>query len=184
MPPMPNLLSEQALQERLSRIRWLFLDVDGVLTDGHLVYSGGGEATKTFHVLDGHGITVLRRAGVGIGLLSGREHSATRRRAQDLRLDPVFLGVSDKLGCLKAWATSQGLELDEIAHMGDDMPDLPVLEAVGLAATVSTAVDEILAVSHWVARRPAGAGAVRDLCDLIFRALPEAQKGLGTAHLA
>ena len=184
MTATPSRLNDSDVHSRLASIRWLFLDVDGVLTDGRLVYSGGGEATKTFHVLDGHGMTVLRRAGVGIGLLSGREHLATRRRAQDLHLDPVFLGVSDKLSCLTDWAKAQGLGLHEIAHMGDDIPDLPVLRAVGFAATVPTAVDEVLAASHWVSRRPAGAGAVRDLCDLIYQSLPQDRRAAASAHLA
>lgn len=163
-------MADSTFAKRASAIRWVFFDVDGVLTDGSLFYGPDGEVFKRFHVLDGHGLVMLREAGLGVGLCSGRDHAATRQRAAELGLSPVFMGVKDKLATLQAWASSEGLPLSALAHMGDDLPDLPVLQAVGLGATVPGGVPAVKGAAHFCASLPAGQGAVREFCDALLKA--------------
>ncbi len=164
MPTSPEF------QRRAQQVRWVFFDVDGILTDGALYYGPEGEALKRFHVLDGHGLVMLREAGLGVGLCSGRDHPGTRRRAAELGLDPVFMGVKDKLATLTTWAEQQGLPLSALAHMGDDLPDLPVIQSVGLGATVASGVPAVRAAALYCAELPAGNGAVRQFCDDLLQA--------------
>ena len=152
--------------ERLQAIKALFLDVDGVMTDGGLFYGEQGESLKRFHVQDGQGIQLMRSQGLVVGIISGRSHPAVNRRAQELGIHPVFQGISDKLQCLKDWAQEAQLNLSEIAFMGDDLADLPVLKAVGFAVGVPNAIAEVQLASHWIADKPGGQGAVRCLADL------------------
>ena len=152
--------------ERLQAIKAVFLDVDGVMTDGGLFYGEQGESLKRFHVQDGQGIQLMRSQGLVVGIISGRSHPAVNRRAQELGIHPVFQGISDKLQCLKDWAQEAQLKLSEIAFMGDDLADLPVLKAVGFAAGVPNAIAEVQQASHWIADKPGGQGAVRCLADL------------------
>lgn len=152
--------------ERLQAIKAVFLDVDGVMTDGGLFYGEQGESLKRFHVQDGQGIQLMRSQGLAVGIISGRSHPAVNRRAQELGIHPVFQGISDKLQCLKDWAQEAQLKLSEIAFMGDDLADLPVLKAVGFAVGVPNAIAEVQLASHWIADKPGGQGAVRCLADL------------------
>ena len=152
--------------ERLQAIKGLFLDVDGVMTDGGHFYGEQGESLKRFHVQDGQGIQLMRSQGLVVGIISGRSHPAVNRRAQELGIHPVFQGISDKLQCLKDWAQEAQLKLSEIAFMGDDLADLPVLKAVGFPAGVPNVMAEVQLASHWIADKPGGQGAVRCLADL------------------
>jgi 3-deoxy-D-manno-octulosonate 8-phosphate phosphatase (KDO 8-P phosphatase) len=159
--------------ERLDRARqllWMSFDVDGVLTDGSLFYGESGEVMKRFNALDGHGIKELQSRGVGIMLLSGRSHPSVSSRARELGIGEVFQGVGDKLATLSGWMEGKGLTMAQIGHMGDDLPDLPVLRAVGFAASVPNAHASVLECAHWVSRSKGGEGAVRELCDLVIGA--------------
>ena len=152
--------------ERLQAIKAVVLEVDGGMTDGGLFYGEQGESLKRFHVQDGQGIQLMRSQGLVVGIISGRSHPAVNRRAQELGIHPVFQGISDKLQCLKDWAQEAQLNLSEIAFMGDDLADLPVLKAVGFAVGVPNAIAEVQLASHWIADKPGGQGAVRCLADL------------------
>jgi 3-deoxy-D-manno-octulosonate 8-phosphate phosphatase (KDO 8-P phosphatase) len=155
----------------------MFFDVDGVMTDGGLFYDGNGEALKRFHVLDGHGLKMLQEAGVLVGILSGRNHPAVTARAKELGLTEVHLGLQDKLSQLQDICQRRSLALQACGHMGDDLPDLPVMRAVGFSASVSTAVTEVRQQAMWTAQWPAGAGAVREVCDFILKCKSHAQSG-------
>jgi 3-deoxy-D-manno-octulosonate 8-phosphate phosphatase (KDO 8-P phosphatase) len=160
------------LLARAARVRLVLLDVDGVLTDGRLYYGAEGELMKAFDVKDGHGI-VLLRDHVDFGVISGRPGKATQRRLEELRFKHVIFGQLDKLAGY-AQLGHLGLADDEVAYMGDDVNDLPLLARVGLSAAPADARPEVRAAVHFVAGGSGGRGAVRELCDLIAAA-----KGLG-----
>jgi 3-deoxy-D-manno-octulosonate 8-phosphate phosphatase (KDO 8-P phosphatase) len=170
-PPAPRSrarVSPQALVARAARIRLVLLDVDGVLTDGRLYYGPDGEALKAFDVKDGHGIVLLREQ-VDFGVISGRPGKASERRLQELRFKHLVFGERDKLAGYARLA-HLGLADDEVAYMGDDVNDVPLLRRVGLSACPADARPEVKEVVHFVARSPGGRGAVRELCDVILSA--------------
>lgn len=146
----------------------MFFDVDGVMTDGGLFYDQNGESLKRFHVLDGHGLKMLAEAGVLVGILSGRRHAAVHARAKELGITEVHLGLHDKLAQLNEICQRLSLDLQSCGHMGDDLPDLPVMQSVGFSASVTTAVPAVRQQAMWIAEWPAGAGAVREVCDFIL----------------
>lgn len=154
---------------RLKPIKLLLLDVDGVLTDGRIVFDNNGVETKAFDVKDGHGLKMVQRAGLKVGLLTGRTSEVTRIRAQELGIDLVIQGAKDKLAPYLEILKTEGLTDAEVAYVGDDVVDLPVLRRVGFAATVADAVDEVKPFVHYVASRPGGKGAVREICDRLLR---------------
>jgi 3-deoxy-D-manno-octulosonate 8-phosphate phosphatase (KDO 8-P phosphatase) len=158
----------RALLARAARIRLLLLDVDGVLTDGRIWYGPEGEALKAFDVQDGHGV-VLLRDHVQLGVISGRPGKASERRLQELRFQHLVFGQRDKLAGYATLAPL-GIPDAEVAYMGDDVNDLPLLRRVGLAAAPADARPEVLREVHFVARARGGRGAVRELCELILRA--------------
>jgi 3-deoxy-D-manno-octulosonate 8-phosphate phosphatase (KDO 8-P phosphatase) len=157
------------LLERGARIRLLLLDVDGVLTDGRLYYGPEGEALKTFDVRDGHGMVMLRDH-VELGILSGRPAGPTASRLQDLRVRHASFGNREKLPPYEELVARLGISDAEVAYMGDDVNDLPVIRRVGLSACPADACPEVLAEARFVASAPGGKGAVRELCELILRA--------------
>lgn len=158
------------MRERLRRIRLLLLDVDGVLTDGRIIYDAQGVETKAFDVKDGHGLKLLQRAGVQVGIITGRQSEVVNVRARELGIEIVCQGAKDKLAPFQAILHKLGLAEDEVAYMGDDLPDLPVLRRVGWAAAPIDAVAEIKPYVHYVTSRPGGRGAVREVCDLLLQA--------------
>jgi 3-deoxy-D-manno-octulosonate 8-phosphate phosphatase (KDO 8-P phosphatase) len=147
------------------------LDVDGVLTEGGLHYSDHGEQTKTFHTLDGHGLKLLQAHGINVAIISGRDNLALRKRLTDLGISHVFAGVHDKKVAAQELLASLGLQWSQVAAMGDDWPDLAMLMPAGLSAAPPGAHTEVLTRVDWVSSRAAGHGAVRDLCDLLLRAI-------------
>jgi 3-deoxy-D-manno-octulosonate 8-phosphate phosphatase (KDO 8-P phosphatase) len=159
-----------AVIERARKIRLLVLDVDGVLTDGRLFISPAGEEFKVFHVRDGSGLVAVQRAGVTVAIISGRDCEAVTRRAGELGIRHVRQGVADKAQELAALMRELGVSPAETACVGDDTPDLPMLEAAGLAVAVSDAHPALKPVAHWVTPSPGGRGAVRDVCDLLLTA--------------
>jgi 3-deoxy-D-manno-octulosonate 8-phosphate phosphatase (KDO 8-P phosphatase) len=155
---------------RAGRVRLLILDVDGVLTDGRLVYGPTGEEWKVFHVHDGHAIVVALTAGLAVSVVSGRSSPAVARRMADLGVTDVHQGVSDKLALLAALCERHGVDAGATAFMGDDLPDLPLLRAVGLALAPADAVPDVRRVAHWISRRGGGAGAVREAIEWLLGA--------------
>ena len=155
---------------RASRIRLLVLDVDGVLTDGGLLYSAAGEDTKRFHVHDGLALVAARTAGLQVAVLSSRASAAVTRRMTELGVSEVHQGVADKAGALDAIRARLGLKAAEVAVMGDDLPDLPAMARAGLALAPANAVAEVKRAAHWVARRRGGDGAVREAVEMLLKA--------------
>ncbi len=159
----------RGLLARAARVRLLLLDVDGVLTDGRLFYGPDGEALKVFDVRDGHGLVMLRDH-VDLGVLSGRPAGPTTSRLADLRFKHAVFARREKLPAYEELVGPLGLVDEEVAYMGDDVNDLPVLRRVGLSACPADACAEVLAEATFVAPSPGGHGAVRELCELILRA--------------
>jgi len=158
------------LLERARRIRLLVLDVDGVLTDGRIYMSANGEDLKVFHVRDGSGLVALQRAGVTVAIISGRDSAAVTRRAAELGIAHVHQGVGDKAAELSALMDRLGVSPAETACVGDDTPDLPMLENAGLAVAVADAHGALGPAVHWVTTASGGRGAVREVCDLLINA--------------
>jgi len=151
-------------------IRLLLLDVDGVLTDGRLYYSNNGEELKAFHIQDGLGIKLLQRQGIEVGIITGRTSALLARRAAELGIQRVIQGREDKSCALDELLANTPLTLEQIAFMGDDLPDLPVMARVGLALTVADCSSTVAERAHWQARRGGGRGAVREAAEFILRA--------------
>ena len=173
MPSPDHMTRQFDVQEairRAKKIEWMFFDVDGVMTDGGLLYDHSGETIKRFHVLDGHGLKALKQAGLRVGILSGREHAATLARGRELGLDIIIQGAQDKGRAIDAVLAEHGIPAERCGHMGDDIPDLAVFSRVGFAAAVPNAVDAVLRQAHWISTRQGGQGAVRDCCDFILEA--------------
>jgi len=159
-----------ALQRRLKKIRCLLLDVDGVLTDGKLHFTSDGEEFKTFDVQDGHGIAMAQRVGLTIGFISGRPSKATVQRAADLHVKIVMQKPTNKMDMVEKVKRQHGFANDEIAFVGDELVDLPVLRRVGLAVAVPNAIDEVQRAAHYLTRRQGGDGAVREVIEMILKA--------------
>ena len=160
--------------ERARRIRLLLLDCDGVLTDGSLVYLTDGERVfsdaRIFHIHDGHALKMARQAGLRTGIISGRTSAALAARARELQLDYLYQGNDRKLAAYEEIRAAAGLSDDEIAYIGDDLPDLPLLGRVGLAMAVADAVSEVLSAAHLITQRSGGRGAVREAVEFILKA--------------
>ncbi|HET9864480.1 MAG TPA: HAD-IIIA family hydrolase [Steroidobacteraceae bacterium] len=163
----------------LRRVRLLVLDVDGVLTDGRLHYGARGEALKVFHVRDGLGIKDVAAAGITVAIISGRKSAAVARRARELGIRHVTQGASDKLVALNRLARSRSVTLEQCACVGDDTPDVPILQAAGVAIAVADAHPDARAAADLVTSRAGGQGAVREVCDWLLTA-----HGVARSHLA
>ena len=151
-------------------IKLLLLDVDGVLTDGKLYYGNSGEELKAFNIQDGLGIKLLQQAGIQVGIITGRVSALLQRRADELGISPVIQGREDKLTALRELLQGMNLGLNEIAFMGDDLPDLSVINIVGLGITVANASSTLTTEAAWQTRRSGGDGAVREAAEMILRA--------------
>lgn len=157
-------------RELLAKIRMLLLDVDGVLTDGRIWIDHEGREYKSFHVHDAAGMFYWRASGGLVGFLSGRGGYAVERRAEELQIDEVLLHRLDKARAFEEMLERRQLAPEEVAFVGDDLLDLPVLRRAGFAATVPEARREVIASSHFVSERSAGFGAVRDVIEHLLRA--------------
>jgi len=146
------------------------MDVDGVLTDGRIIQDGHGHELKVFDVKDGHGIVMAHRAMLRTALISGRESETITRRAEELGIELVFQKIWNKLEVYEKILVDTELTHDEVAYIGDDLIDIPLLRRVGLAVAVADAVDEVKAAAHLITQRPGGQGAVREVIELILRA--------------
>jgi 3-deoxy-D-manno-octulosonate 8-phosphate phosphatase (KDO 8-P phosphatase) len=155
---------------RAKEIKLLLLDVDGVLTDGNLLYSGSGEESKSFNTQDGFGLRLLGEAGIDVGVITARKSEVVARRAEELKMRYIYQGVASKNQAFRDVMKVSGLKPYQIAYMGDDWLDLVLLQQVGLAIAPANGVREVKAVAHFISERPGGGGAVRDGCDLIIEA--------------
>lgn len=164
-----NALPPDELTRRALSLRLLVLDVDGVLTDGSIVL-GVEEELKAFHAQDGLGITLAREAGLAVGILTGRSSRSVARRAAELKVDHLVQGRPDKDAALTELLETLGLREDQLAAMGDDWIDLPLLRRAALAACPADARPEVAAHCHFVAHHDGGRGAVRDFVDLLLKA--------------
>ena len=163
-------MTELTYVERAARVKLMFFDVDGVLTDGSLHYGAEGEALKTFNVYDGLGIKLLQESGVQTAIISARISPQVARRAADLGIGFVHQGGHDKLTPFRALLAQQNLTEEQVAFIGDDVVDIPILSRVGLALAVANARPEVLARVHHVTQNRGGHGAVREACELVLRA--------------
>jgi 3-deoxy-D-manno-octulosonate 8-phosphate phosphatase (KDO 8-P phosphatase) len=163
----------QAWQTTLPKakpIKLLLLDVDGVLTDGSLIYSHEGNESKAFNTQDGFGLRMLQDSGVEVGIITARSSEALARRAQDLKILHLYQGASNKLDAYKEIIKKTGRKPYELAYMGDDWLDMVLLKRVGLAVAPANAVNEVKEMVHYVTEQSGGHGAVREVCDLILEA--------------
>jgi 3-deoxy-D-manno-octulosonate 8-phosphate phosphatase (KDO 8-P phosphatase) len=167
-------LSLDEVSARARRIRMVLTDCDGVLTDGSLHYSSDGEHERgeinVFHIHDGLGLQLARSAGLEVGLISGRLSLPVAERARELGLKHVYQGVESKLEVYQRICEVEGLHDEQVAYLGDDLPDLPVLRRAGLAIAVADAVGEVRARAHLITKRRGGRGAVREALELILKA--------------
>ena len=153
-----------------AQVQLMVFDVDGVLTDGRLHYGPDGEVLKTFDTLDGHGVKMLRSAGVQTAIITGRSSKIVASRARELAIDHVYQGVHDKTEAFAELLTKTGVAAHDTGYMGDDWPDLAVMLKAGFAAVPANAHIELVRRAHYVAQARGGRGAAREVCDLILRA--------------
>ena len=160
--------SEAEITERAARIKLLVLDVDGVLTDGGLIWGSDGQESKVFHVHDGHGIRLAQRAGIEVALLTGRSSQVVDLRAKDLGIELVIQGSRNKLSDYEELLQLRQLEDQDVSYVGDDLVDVPVLKRVGLAVAVAIATQNVHTCCHASTHKAGGHGAVREVCDLLL----------------
>ncbi|NIA10525.1 MAG: HAD-IIIA family hydrolase [Nitrospiraceae bacterium] len=158
------------IQTKLKKIKLLLLDVDGILTDGSIMYTGNGEEIKTFNAKDGLGIKLLINAGIKVGIITGRKSKALTSRCEDLGIDLVFDGIQNKINALETILKQTAITPEETAFAGDDLPDLPVMKRVGLSMTVPDASCHVIDRADFVTAFKGGHGAVREICEDILKA--------------
>ena len=176
-------LSAEQLHNRLTKIKLLLLDVDGVLTDGRLFFNNAGDKFKAFNTLDGQGIKALQRTGVKVGIITGRTSDLVTRRARDLGIAILIQGREDKWDALQEILACHPHELDEIAFVGDDWPDLTVMTRVGCAIAPANGHESVVVRAHWQTQKRGGEGAVREVCDGIMKAQNTYEQALGAYTL-
>ena len=158
------------ITEKLKRIRLLLLDVDGVLTAGEIIYSDNGEQLKIFDVKDGLGLRLLRETGIQTGIITGRTGKALRHRCNNLGIDLIFDGVVKKSKVLETIADQTGITVEDMAFVGDDLPDIAIMKQVGLAVAVADAHESVQKTAHLTTRAAGGRGAVREVCEALLKA--------------
>ena len=156
-------------REKIKPIKLLILDVDGVLTDGKIIYNDRGEEIKAFNVRDGHGLKLLMRAGIEIALITGRKSKVVLHRARDLGIRSVYQKVTNKMEVYEKILKAKKLKDKNVGFVGDDLVDLPVLQRVGFSAAVGDAIPEVREVADYVASKKGGEGAVREICELLLK---------------
>lgn len=164
----PAVMPSDFVLALAKEVKLLILDVDGVLTTGYLEYDANGEMVKSFFVQDGLGIQLLRQMGIPIAIISGRDSKVTSARAKDLKIDFLMQGAQDKGAALQKLMLDAQVTPQQCAYMGDDVIDLPILRAVGFASSVPNGHVLAQRAAHWVSSNGGGAGAVRELAELIL----------------
>ena len=168
------------IRERAARIRLACFDVDGTLTDGRLYFDSNGLELKAFHVHDGQGLVLLRKAGIAVALVTARTSPIAEQRAAELGIE-AWTCVADKLACVRDIATRHGIGMDRVAFMGDDLPDLRVLAEAGLALAPADAHHWVRERVHWRTVARGGHGAAREVCDLLLGTQGHAEAALAGA---
>jgi len=171
--------SRQAILKRAAAVRLAIFDVDGVLSDGRLYFSDDGREFKAFHAQDGFGLKRLQANGITVAVISARSSQIVTRRMAELGIADVYQGHTDKYATFQSLIQAHGLSADEVAYAGDDLLDLPVMACVGLSCSVADGHPLVVSRAHFVTARSGGAGAVREICDLILEA-----QGLTAGELA
>jgi 3-deoxy-D-manno-octulosonate 8-phosphate phosphatase (KDO 8-P phosphatase) len=161
---------DRNVMSKARHIQLLVLDVDGVLSDGRLYFSNAGEEIKNFHIQDGLGIKLLARGGVEVAIITGRSSNIVALRAEQLGVRHVMQGREDKLAALQELCKLLALDLNRVAYMGDDLPDLAAIRRAGLSLTVANANPVVRNHADWVSQHNGGDGAVREACELILDA--------------
>ena len=164
MPTLPD----DDLKARILPVRLVIFDVDGVLTDGRIVYHDDGTETKAFDVKDGHGIKLLLRSGLDAALITGRSSQVVLHRARDLGVTRVYQNAKRKLDAYGDLLAATGLGEHELAYVGDDLIDIPIMRRVGFSVAVADASPHVFPFAHYVTRAPGGRGAAREVCELLL----------------
>jgi 3-deoxy-D-manno-octulosonate 8-phosphate phosphatase (KDO 8-P phosphatase) len=168
------------LKKRMKRIKMLLMDVDGVMTDGGIVLGPGSMEIKRFDVQDGMGITLARAAGLLVGILTGRDSEAVRKRAKELRIDEVAQGFFHKEEGYRAILRKRGLKDEEVAYIGDDVLDIPILERVGLSICVANGTRDAKKAARYITKRRGGDGAVREVVEMLLEGMGKKKAGLAS----
>jgi 3-deoxy-D-manno-octulosonate 8-phosphate phosphatase (KDO 8-P phosphatase) len=167
---MPLAEMDNSLVKKMRAVKALILDVDGVLTDGRIIFDDDGRELKFFHVRDGHGIKMLMRAGVEVIVLTGRTSRVVEHRAKDLGIESVYQGAKNKIAVLREILEQKGLKPEQTACMGDDITDVPLLKLAGFSVAVADACEEARNAADFVTCAGGGRGAVREVCELVLKA--------------
>jgi YrbI family 3-deoxy-D-manno-octulosonate 8-phosphate phosphatase len=157
------------IEKKAAKIKFFFLDVDGVLTDGRITMNDRGEETKSFDVKDGYGLKMIMAGGVGVALVTGRSSLAVEHRAKDLGVKEAYQAVSDKGALCKRLINDKGLKKQEVCCMGDDLPDLAMFAEAGLCIAVADAVIEVRETADFITKSKGGFGAVREACEWLLK---------------
>ena len=160
---------DEALRSRIIPVRLMIFDVDGVLTDGRIIYQDDGSEIKSFDVQDGHGIKLLQRSGIEVALVTGRFSRVVEHRARDLGIKRVYQNMHRKLEAYEKILVDTGLKDEEVGYMGDDLIDVPVMRCVGFAVAVPNAACHVMPYAHYVTRARGGRGACREICEMILQ---------------
>jgi 3-deoxy-D-manno-octulosonate 8-phosphate phosphatase (KDO 8-P phosphatase) len=166
----PSAISSEEVKRRAELVKLLLLDCDGVMTDGRITLVEGGEEQKSFHTRDGHGLVLLHRAGLRSGIISGRTSRLVELRAADLGIAFVRQGALNKVEVFDALLAEASVEPTEVAYVGDDVVDIPLMRRSGLAVAVADATEDTRSAAHYVTHLPGGFGAVREVCEMILKA--------------
>ena len=162
--------TDKIIHEKVEAVRLLILDVDGVLTDGRIIMDDNGREIKQFDVRDGHGLKLLIRYGIGVVLLTGRKSAVVEHRARELGIEEVHQGIWNKVEVSESILHNRDLRYDQVAFMGDDIVDIPLLRKVGFSVAVADAVEEVKHIVDYVTQKKGGRGAVREVCEIILLA--------------
>ncbi len=157
------------LEQRASKIKLAAFDIDGVMTDGSITYDENGVEYKTFNAKDGHGITMLNNAGIITAIITARSNGTVQHRAENLKFKEIHQGSKNKIQTLTEILEKYNLTLEQTAYMGDDLPDICILEKAGLSGCPNDAVDEVKNISRFISSKNGGRGAVREFCEFILK---------------
>lgn len=157
------------LQEKAKNIKLMAFDVDGVFTDGSIIYDENGKETKVFNAKDGQGVVCVEKSGIITAIITARKNGTVEHRAKNLGITELHQGIKYKLPVLEEIIKKYGLTFENVSYMGDDLPDICILEKVGLACCPNDAVDEVKNICDFVSTKDGGRGAIRELCDFVLR---------------
>jgi len=158
------------ITERAKKIKLLLLDVDGVLTDGRIIYGDYGDEIKNFDVNDGLGVALVKRSGLKCAIVTAKGSRVVKRRAREIGIDKVYRNFHYKIKALEDVKRRFRVNEEEICYMGDDITDIPLLKRIGLAISVPNAMDDVKKISHYTTKKMGGRGAVREVCELLIKA--------------